>query len=343
MIKQKRILIVRPDRIGDVVLSTPLPREIKKKYPDSYVALLLRNYTRGVYINNPYIDKVILIDDNGYAPGSLKWFLKKRSEIRHERFTHSLTLLPTERLNYLLFFSGIPYRVGVGHKFYQFITMTKYVNRKKYIPLRHEADYCMDLARKIGIETADLTTEIFLSAEELEKVNKIRSGLLSDRKYSIGIHATSGNSAPNWKPEEYRDLIMKLKRNSSIQVVVTDNVVPLGLAEIEDVVYPNKGASLRESIINIAALNLLISASTGPMHLAAALKVKTLSMFCPLTACSPKLWGPIGNENGIIMPEEGYCGSVCPGDPKKCVFEGVGGIDAGKVLDHLYVFLRESE
>ena len=237
MIKQKRILIVRPDRIGDVVLSTPLPREIKKKYPDSYVALLLRNYTRGVYINNPYIDKVILIDDNGYAPGSLKWFLKKRSEIRHERFTHSLTLLPTERLNYLLFFSGIPYRVGVGHKFYQFITMTKYVNRKKYIPLRHEADYCMDLARKIGIETADLTTEIFLSAEELEKVNKIRSGLLSDRKYSIGIHATSGNSAPNWKPEEYRDLIMKLKRNSSIQVVVTDNVVPLGLAGIEDVVY----------------------------------------------------------------------------------------------------------
>ena len=65
-------------------------------------------------------------------------------------------LLPNEKLNYVLFISGIKYRVGVGHKLYQFLTFTKYVDRKKYIPLRHEADYCLDMIRKIGIQVQSI-------------------------------------------------------------------------------------------------------------------------------------------------------------------------------------------
>ena len=334
MAKQKRILIVRPDRIGDVVLSTPIPREIKKTYPDSFVAVLLRKYTQDVYFNNPYVDKIILIDDEVG-----KSFWEKVKVIRKYKFTHSLLLLPTERLNYLLFFAGIPYRIGVGHKFYQFITFTRYVDRKKYIPLRHEADYCMDLARKIGVETNNLDTEIFLTEEEKQKVSQTHEKLLKGKKYLIGVHLSSGNSSPNWKVDEYRKLVLSLTKEIGNSVVVTDNIIPDQLKQLEGVSYPNENKSLRESIINFASLDLLISASTGPMHIAAALKVKTLSMFCPLTACSPKLWGPLGNKSKIILPEENYCQTVCPGDPKKCSFSGQGGIDVVKVLEETKKFL----
>ena len=334
MAKQKKILIVRPDRIGDVVLSTPIPREIKKTYPDSFVAVLLRKYTQDVYFNNPYVDKIILIDDEVG-----KSFWEKVKEIRKYKFTHSLLLLPTERLNYLLFFAGIPYRIGVGHKFYQFITFTRYVDRKKYIPLRHEADYCMDLARKIGVESENLDTEFFLTDEEKQKVNQTREKLLKGNKYLIGVHASSGNSSPNWKVDEYSKLVSSFTKEVGISVVITDNFIPDQLKQIEGVSYPNENKSLRESIINFASLDLLISASTGPMHIAAALKIKTLSMFCPLTACSPKLWGPLGNKSKIILPEENYCQTICPGDPKKCSFSGQGGIDVLKVLEETKKFL----
>jgi len=333
MAKQKRILIVRPDRIGDVVLSTPIPREIKKTFPGSFVTVLVRKYTKDIYINNPNVDKIILIDD--MPDNSNKSFFKKVSEIRKYRFTHSLTLLPTERLNYLLFFAGIPYRVGVGHKFYQFITFTHYVSRNKYIPLRHEADYCMDIARKIGVKSENLSTEIFLSEDEKREVEITRGKFLGGKKYLIGIHTTSGNSAPNWTTKKYRELIFELIKEKDIQIVVTDNNVPVEISSIEDVLYPNVGLPLRKSFINFSALDLLISASTGPMHIAAALKTKTLSMFCPMTACSPKLWGPMGNENKIILPEENYCQTVCPGDPKKCTFEGEIGITVEKVINSL--------
>ena len=335
MPKQKRILIVRPDRIGDVVLSTPLPREIKKKYPDSFVALLLRKYTQDIYLNNPNVDKIILIDDED----SSKSFFNQVREIKNFKFTHSLTLLPTERLNYILFFAGIPFRVGVGHKFYQFLTFTRYVDRKKYIPLRHEADYCMDLARKIGVESNNLDSEIFLTEEERQKVIQTRMENLRGKKYLIGVHSTSGNSSPNLVPEEYKKLILKLKTLENISVVITDNKIPSEIEGLEGVLYPNVGIPLRESFINFASLDLLVSASTGPMHEAAALKVKTLSMFCPLTACSPKLWGPQGNQSKIVLPSENYCQTVCPGDPKKCNFIGEGGINSEKVLEELKKFL----
>ncbi len=60
---QLRILMSRPDRLGDVVLSTPIPREIKKKYPSSYVAVLVRRYAKDIYLNNPNVDEIIIYPD----------------------------------------------------------------------------------------------------------------------------------------------------------------------------------------------------------------------------------------------------------------------------------------
>ncbi|MFA7289614.1 MAG: glycosyltransferase family 9 protein, partial [Melioribacteraceae bacterium] len=272
--KQKRILLVRPDRIGDVVLSTPIPRELKKRYPDCYIAVLLQEYTKDIYLNNPHVDKIILIDKSSNLFDNS--FREKVKEIKSFHFTHSLTLLPTERINYMLFFAGIPYRVGVGNKLYQYLTLTHFVSRKKYIPLRHEADYCMDSARKIGVETDDISTEIHLTKVEINNAKELREKLLGSKKYLIGVHVTSGNSAPNWTPKKYSELITELKKNDDYQVVVTDNIIPEEIKNSQEIQFPNIDIRLRESFVTFKALDLLISASTGPMHLVAALKVKTV-------------------------------------------------------------------
>lgn len=159
---QKRFLICRIDRIGDVVLSTPLPREIKKKYPDSFVAVLVRKYTRDIYLNNPFVDEILIYNEEN----TWKAFFENLRMIRSFKFNYAFMLLPDERLNYILFLAGIKTRIGVGHKLYQFLTFTKYVDRKKYIPLRHEADYCLDMLRKIGIDPESIEPEIYLTDEE---------------------------------------------------------------------------------------------------------------------------------------------------------------------------------
>lgn len=337
MKKQLRILIARIDRIGDVVLSTPIPREIKKARPDSFIAVLVKNYTKDIYINNPHVDQIILYD--GETDQKNFWQLIK--EIRSVKFTHAFMLLPNERLNWILFFSGIANRIGVGHKLYQFLSFSKCVDRKKYIPLRHEADYCLDMVRKIGIEPESMDAEIFLTEEEIKNRDKTKSKLAPNNEFIIGINTTSGKSSPNITPEEYKKLIFHLLKETNIKVVLTDNNPPEEIKNIDGAVYPNIGLSLRESIINFSALDVLVSASTGPMHICAALKVPTISLFCPLPACSPKLWGPLGNKSEIILPEESYCSNACPGDPHICDFSGEGGIDAEKIYRRVKSFIEK--
>ena len=323
-----RILICRPDRIGDVVLSTPIPREIKKQYPEAFIAVLLREYTRDIFINNPYVDEIIIYDENsGYAATIGK--------IREYSFTHAFMLLPQEKLNWILFFSGIKYRIGVGHKFYQFITNTKSVYRYKYNPLRHEADYCLDMIRKIGIETGSINPEIFLTGDEKNESIQFKKSICPDNEFLIGINSTSGRSAPNITPSEYRKLVELLLNTNGIKTIITDLNIPEELNDIAGIRYPNIGNTLRSSFITFSALDLLVSASTGPMHICSALNVGTLSLFSPLKACSPELWGPLGNESYIIMPGDGYCSIKCYGDPYECNFSGEGGINAEKIYKRI--------
>ena len=327
--RQKRFLIARIDRIGDVVLSTPLPREIKKKYPNSYVAVLVKNYTKDIYLNNPNVDQIITYDN---LDNTEKNFWQLVSEIMKYKFTNAFMLLPNEKLNYVLFAAGIKYRVGVGHKLYQFLTFAKYVDRKKYNPLRHEADYCLDLVRKIGVAVEEIHPEIILSNDERVEAFELKAKLKEKNKILIGIHSTCGNSSPNLSINVYRDLIILLTKNENYKVLVTDFNPPDEIKNLPDVEYIFNGESLRKDIVRFSILDLFISSSTGPMHICAALKVPTLSIFCPLTACSPILWGPLGNKSEIILPTKSYCDRQCPVDPKKCDYSREGGLTADEIV-----------
>ncbi|OGU36675.1 MAG: hypothetical protein A2058_10540 [Ignavibacteria bacterium GWA2_36_19] len=62
MIEPKNLLIVRTDRIGDVVLSLPLAEIIKRHFPKCRVTYLLRKYTKSLAFENPFIDEILLLN-----------------------------------------------------------------------------------------------------------------------------------------------------------------------------------------------------------------------------------------------------------------------------------------
>ena len=183
----------------------------------------------------------------------------------------------------------------------------------------------------------------YLSEEEKNESQLFRDSICNSGEMIIGINVTSGNSAPNLRVNEYVKIILKLQKLASIKIAVTDFNPPKEILNIDGVFYPNLNKPLRKSITNFNALDLLVSSSTGSMHIAAGLKVKTLSLFCPLKACSPNLWAPKGNESHILLPEENYCKTQCPGDPKICDYSGEGGIDASIVVNKIKTLLNLSD
>ncbi len=331
MARPKRILISRPDNIGDVVSATALPSEIKKKYPDCFIVFFVKPTTKDILANNPYVDDIITFDENEKL--SFKDYWEKVAEIRSYRFTHVLSLLPRKRTAYLFFLAGIPYRVGVGHRLYQMITFSRYILRNKNGPIKHEADNNMDMARKIGVETNNYNYEIYLSKDDKQEVQQKRKEYLGNKKNLIGINITA-ISGPNWQVSTYLELIEKLQQHTNIQLIITDPIIPKEVEKINGVIYCNQNKSLRESIINFAALDLLVSCSTGPMHICAALKVKTVSLFCKfIKGCVPELWRPLGNESIIIQPKDYYCKKNCTGNIRDCTMKGDGGINVDDVYN----------
>ncbi len=358
----RRILVVRTDRVGDVVLATPLIRALRRAFPAAHLAAMVRPYARDVLAGNPHLDEIVEDDADGAHAGRTGFWRQVR-ELRRRRFDTALLLLPTKRLVGLLWAAGVRRRIGVGTRLVQVLTGMESVSRRKYRPLRHEADYCLDLGRKIGAAAGgvrrggdgevagsdsahpDLATEVFLTEEERREGRRrlasaagegsaAAAGSRSAPRRFVVIHPGSGRSAPNWAVEDYVALAARLLRDERVAVVVTggageraisaaferlEAAAPAARPRVLDFVGQ---LSLRELMGVLAAGDVVVSASTGPMHVAAALRVPTVSLFCPMTACSPRLWGPLGNRAEIVLPPPDYCRTRCPGDPKVCTFEG---------------------
>ncbi len=341
-------MVVRPDRVGDVVLSTPVFHTLKQSFENPFVGALVSSRTRPLLEGNPNID-VIITDDPEGKKSRRSSFREKVAEIRSLDFDAALLLMPTERLAYMLFLAGIPYRVGVGHVLYEVITLMRGVSRRKYNPLRHESDYMLDLARRIGATNIWTKPEIFLSEAEITEGREflLTMGLDPDRSI-VCLQPGSGRSAPNWLPERYAALGYMLI-GAGVQVLITGSPAEKEFEKSFDEVV-SRGARLsfdlplRPLASVIAQVDVLVSASTGPMHIAAAVGTSTVSIFCPLPACSPGLWGPVGNDSVIVYPPEDFCKRKCPGDPHRCTFGDMAeGITVETVFNTVMETLRKRE
>jgi heptosyltransferase-2 len=334
----KRILVVRTDRVGDVVMITPMIKALRTAYPDAFIAALTDRKTRDVLVNNPSLD--LLLDDD--LTRESFWSVVKA--LRSHSFTHALLTWPTERAAYQLFLAGIRTRIGVGHKLYEIITFMRSVSRNNYIPPRHEADYCMDLARAIGVKSDNLTPAIFPTEEEKEWgrgfMESLGAGSGSAR---IAVHTGSGNSSANWSEAKYEALIQKmLERDTSgkIRIVLTALEMSPGLVSRLKSLDPQRvlpvaehNAPLRRLIKIVAACDVLIASSTGPLHIASALGVRTIGLFCHRPTNCVQRWGALGPKAVNIEVSASHCDAHCGVKKEPCVFED--GIGVEEVLKNL--------
>ncbi|MDQ3019550.1 MAG: glycosyltransferase family 9 protein [Bacteroidota bacterium] len=330
---QKKILIVRTDKVGDVVMITPMIRELRKKFPDSFIAALTTPNTSELLINNPNLNIIITDDFKKKSFGSVV------KEIRKYKFTDGLLVMPTERAAYQMFFGGIKNRIGVGRKLYEVITFMKSVSRNKYIPLRHEADYCMDLARTIGVDANDLTPEIYLTEEENNFGKTILKSLnVAENDFKIIVHTGSGNSSRNWSEKKFFDLIKKiLGKKGDAKIILTAKEMSESFKILirslnsERIVFADETINkLRDLICIISNVDLLIAPSTGPLHIASALKIKTIGLYCRRRMNCAEHWGALGDKAINLEVSKEFCDSNCSPDKEVCEFEN--GISIKEVL-----------
>lgn len=337
----EKILIVRTDRIGDVVLSLPMAELVKKKYPDCKVAYFIRNYTSSLIDGNPFVDEVIIAEE---SEGKIL-FAKNLKKIKPKNFDSCVVVNPTLKISLMMFLAGINNRIGTGYRWYSVFFNKKIFEHRKY-GQKHELEYNINLLNKIDIDLKDFTNEIkfHLNVDDKssEKINStlIERGFKSENKIVI-IHPGSGGSSVDLPKEKLIELTRMLSKLKNVTIVITGSKNELKLCgefEVSETVINLSGQldlSLLKALINKA--NIFISNSTGPMHIAAALGVYVIGFFSKILSCSQKRWGPYTEKKTIFLPTIDC--SNC--NREQCEkLDCMNSIDIGRVFDETKTVLK---
>ncbi|MDH3269111.1 MAG: glycosyltransferase family 9 protein [Ignavibacteria bacterium] len=341
MKSQNKILIVRTDRIGDVVLSIPLAELVKNKYPDSEITYFIRHYTRALLDGNSFIDEVMIADE---ADGEIL-FKENLEKIKLRKFDTCIVVNPTFKITLMMFLAGIKNRIGTGYRWYSVLFNNKVYEHRKYGD-KHELEYNINLLDKLGIYVKDISNEIKFNLQidddSSDKINSILSqnGFKSGNKIII-VHPGSGGSSVDLPKEKLIELTRMLSSLEDVSIIITGSKSESELCkefEISKSVINLSGQldlSVLKSLINKA--NIFISNSTGPMHIAAAVGVHVIGFFPKILACSQKRWGPYTEKKTIYVPTL---------DCSNCNIEQceklncMNSIDIGKVFDETKSVLK---
>ena len=304
--KDLKILIIQTAKIGDVVCSTPVFREIKKHYPESFLSVLVIPLVKGVLVNNPYIDEIILLDRKKYS--GIKGILKLIKKIKKQQYDWSFSLLPGALNNIIPFWVGIPNRV---------VTISKYATKTtKIVSIfsnykieykRHTlalAHY-LNLLKFIGITNANKKKEIFITKEQKIKSSQfLRKYNLKQEEFLVGISVSAGNKFKEWSQEKFAQLADRLIENHNVKIIFFGSDLDCNeIIKTQDMmknksINSSKQFSLSEIPALFKHLNLFISVDTGSLYIANAMNVPAVDIAGPIDIYEQP---PLGDKCEIVQ------------------------------------------
>ncbi|MCK4463606.1 MAG: glycosyltransferase family 9 protein [Candidatus Omnitrophica bacterium] len=337
-----RILITRTDRIGDVMLSTPVIKAVRDKYPDAYIAFCVGPHAFEIVDKNPYLNDVIVYDKKGKHK-SVFGIIRFIFEIKRIKFDMAIILHSTNRMNLTCFLAGIPKRTGYDRKLG--FLLTDKIPYTKQEGKKHEMEYTLDVIRHIGIEPSDKRLYMSLHKDTEKKIKKIFEAHDIHKMNKI-VAINPGASCPSkrWPIEYFSEVVDRLNEEYGAKVIILggpDSVesVRLLLGNIKTKVIDlteKTSVSLLAGILSKS--HLFISNDSGPVHIAVSVGTPVIAIFGRSDeGLSPKRWGPLGPSD-IALHKDVGC-RVCLAHRCDKDFKCLKAITVDEVMEAVEKFL----
>lgn len=293
-VKPYNILLSRTDSIGDVVLTLPMAGLLKKNFPECRIFFLGRTYTK------PIIDLSIHID------GFINWDELSKLEITDQtlmlksfKIDTCIHVFPTKNIVRIADYAGIKNRIGTIRRIHSIGRMTHYLYYSRTNSDLHESQLNCMMLKPLGLDTLPTLNEIkdYYGFENTSTLNADLSTLISKDRFNLIIHPKSKGSAAEWGILNFKKLI-KLLPSDKFNILVTGTKEEA--FQMDDLLQSDKitdltgKLTLTDLISLITAADGLLAASTGPLHIAAALGKHALGLFSERKPIHPGRWAPIG-------------------------------------------------
>ena len=292
------ILITRHDKIGDFITSLPLFYVVKKDNPNAKIYALVSKVNIDLANQIDFIDEVILYDKNHF------WQTLKN--IKNANISVSISAFIDTQLGWLLLLNNIKTRIAPATKIAQ-LFFNNTLKQKRSLVEKTEVEYNLDLAKLLN-NNIDLAYHAPLL--KLDNKQQFRNINHLERKRLVLFHPGYGGSSDgNLILEDYVKLSDTIRQLNNIQIIwvfgpddlgVKENII--GLIPDSDLIY--KPPTLLDYCFLIRDSELLVSTSTGPMHLAGVLNIKTISFFGSNLFASPERWSTVSDadrQNNFIV------------------------------------------
>lgn len=300
-----RVLAVRLDNLGDVLVTTPAIHAIKESLPEAKVTLLASPVGAQVGRLNPDVDDVIVYQAPWMDPWRELSQDSRREQrmiatIRKRRFDGAIIFtsfrqspLPSA---YLCYLADIPLRVAASIDGPGSLLTTRHKHPER---MMHEVERGLDLVAAIGLRTDDLDLVLAVPAEARARLEARLGSLSIDRdRPLIVIHPGCSMPARTYPWEMYTDVADLLVERLGATVMLTGVEGERPLVERIRTRMQRESLSVAgqmpfaEFCALIEAADLTITNNTGPMHVAAAVKTPVVALFALTNP--PEQWGPWG-------------------------------------------------
>lgn len=308
----KKILLIKLRHIGDVLLTVPAIRAVRKRFPEAHIAVLVNRGTEEMLTGNPLLDEVIVYDRDVKRLPLQKRMIKELGfirAIRDEGFDMAIDFTSGDRAAIISYLSGARYRIAFDPEGKGFrgkgLLYTHPVSRP--YGLCHVVVQNLYLLRALGSNIKDLGVEIHFSREDERRVKR----LLSERGVKEGvfvhIHPTSRWFFKCWN-DGYMAKVMDWFEGQGLKVVVTSSPERKEMDRVERILSLTRSRPVDLSglltLKELAALTskalLFFGIDSAPMHIAASMNTPVVALFGPSGAFE---WGPWDNSyNGQRTP-----------------------------------------
>ena len=333
-----KILIIRTDRIGDLILSIPVIRAIRSAYPDAFIGFIALETPGKLLKEHEDINSLYLLKPD-YSN-----FKEILEEIKFQKYSHAITLMVDRKASWIPFLAGISCRIGPYSKILSFIKFNKGIIQKRSKSIKNEAEYNLELLDRISIYYKDLNIEDIKPFLEIKESHKLsfKNSFKKDIAESFGvIHPGMGGSALNLHKNSYLKVTHELSKKIPIYLTFgpNDNEIYKFFLNNYSKDFLINNLSIEELAFFYSKASFFIGPSTGPMHIAAAVQTKVFAIFSPIKVQSSTRWAPWGNKATIISPDV-----TCKGKfkcIKNCTFENcLLTLKPEKIIEPVMAFLE---
>ena len=312
------IAISRTDAIGDVILTIPLAGYLKEHFAGCKILFVGRTYTRAIVECSKHIDAFLNWDEISVLnEREQQAFFKSRNI---DWFLH---IFPNKQIAKIVKQAGIPNRVGTLHRTYHWLTCNRKVKFSRKKSDLHESQLNFKLLKPLGIDSIpSLDTMAGYYGMKVTKGEQSEVKPDPDR-VNVILHPKSKGSAREWGVENFGALIELMpadKYKIFISGTMDDqNEMSCWLYQYKDKVEDITGKlSLEEFVQFIGKADVLVAASTGPLHIASALGKKAIGIYPPIRPMHPGRWKPVGaNARVLVLDKE--CEDCREGGICKCI------------------------